>query len=262
MEGAEHDGLLGPDSVAWRVLDHPAALIGGLRALIVQSLHPLAMAGVAQHSDYKRRPLERLRRTAYYVGGTAMGDRATALAAVERVKKVHKRVRGIDPVTGREYNAEDPETQVWVHTVEWHSFLVAHQVFGERLTAAEQDRYMSEGVRIAALLDVPEAMVPASIAEVRDYFERVAPMLCVSGPAWPKRSSRSCAGAATSRSSTAPSRTANATTGPGRARRRRATSPRAVPRRASSAAGPEPAHRSRRTRSTACAPRSARTPRP
>src|SRR5947199_8403506 len=64
MAHAEHDGLLGPDSVAWRVLDHPAALVGGLRALVVQSLHPLATAGVAQHSDYKRRPLERLRRTA------------------------------------------------------------------------------------------------------------------------------------------------------------------------------------------------------
>jgi uncharacterized protein (DUF2236 family) len=90
----EREGLLGPDSVAWRVQDHPAALIGGLRALIIQSLHPLAMAGVAQHSDYGRRPLERLRRTAYYLGVTTMGDTATALAAAERVKRVHKRVRG------------------------------------------------------------------------------------------------------------------------------------------------------------------------
>src|SRR5437764_3271390 len=183
MEGAEHDGLLGPDSVAWRVLDHPAALIGGLRALIVQSLHPLAMAGVAQHSDYKRRPLERLRRTAYYVGATAMGDRATALAAAERVKQVHKRVRGIDPVTGREYSADDAETQVWVHTVEWHSFLVAYDVFARRLTGADQDRYMEEGVRIASLLGTPEEMVPASVAQAREYFERVAPELCVGADA-------------------------------------------------------------------------------
>jgi len=164
-------------------LDHPAALIGGLRALIVQSLHPLAMAGVAQHSDYRRRPLERLRRTAYYVGATAMGDTATALAAAERVKKVHRRVRGIDPVTGRAYSAEDPDTQVWVHTVEWHSFLAAYDVFGTRLSAAERDRYMAEGVRIATLLGTPEDMVPASIAQVREYFERVEPELCVSADA-------------------------------------------------------------------------------
>jgi len=183
MAAAEHDGLLGPDSVAWRVLDHPAALIGGLRALIVQSLHPLAMAGVAQHSDYRRRPLERLRRTAYYVGATAMGDNATALAAAQRVKRVHERVRGIDPVTGRSYSADDPETQVWIHTVEWHSFLVAYDVFARRLPVEEQDRYMAEGVRIATLLGTPEEMFPASTAEAREYFERVQSQLCVSADA-------------------------------------------------------------------------------
>src|SRR5436190_872880 len=174
MVGAEHDGLLEPDSVAWRVLDHPSALIGGLRALIVQSLHPLAMAGVAQHSDYQRRPLERLRRTAYYVGATAMGDMETALAAAERVKRVHARVRGIDPVTGRQYSAEDPETQVWVHTVEWHSFLAAYDVFGQKLTAAERDRYMHEGVRIAALLGTPEEMVPRPLRRLAGIDRRRA----------------------------------------------------------------------------------------
>ncbi|MFL5893650.1 MAG: oxygenase MpaB family protein [Thermoleophilaceae bacterium] len=183
MARAEHDGLLGPDSVAWRVLDHPAALIGGLRALIVQALHPLAMAGVAQHSDYRRRPLERLRRTAYYVGATAMGDTATALAAAERVKRVHKRVRGIDPVTGRAYSAEDPDTQVWVHTVEWHSFLVAYNVFARRLSPEEQDRYMAEGVRIATLVGTPADLVPASTSQLHDYFEQVTPQLCVSNEA-------------------------------------------------------------------------------
>jgi uncharacterized protein (DUF2236 family) len=179
----EHDGLLGPDSVAWRVQDHPAALIGGLRALIIQSLHPLAMAGVAQHSDYRRRPLERLRRTAYYVGATTMGDTATALAAAERVKRVHKLVRGVDPVTGRPYSAKDPDTQVWVHTVEWHSFLVAYNAFVRRLPEAEQDRYMSEGVRIAALLGTPGEMVPSSTAELREYWERVTPELRISDDA-------------------------------------------------------------------------------
>jgi uncharacterized protein (DUF2236 family) len=179
----EHDGLLGPDSVAWRVLDHPAALIGGLRALVVQSLHPLAMAGVAQHSDYRRRPLERLRRTAYYVGATAMGDTVTALSAAERVKHVHKHVRGVDPVTGRAYSAEDPDIQVWVHTVEWHSFLVAYDVFVKRLSPAEQDQYMAEGVRVASLLGTPGHMFPASTAAVREYFCSVLPELHVSDDA-------------------------------------------------------------------------------
>jgi uncharacterized protein (DUF2236 family) len=144
----EHDGPLGPDSVAWRVQDHPAVLIGGLRALIIQSLHPLAMAGVAQ-----------------------------------RVKRVHKRVRGVDPVTGRPYSADDPDTQVWVHTIEWDSFLVAYNAFVRRLPEAEQDRYMSERVRIAALLGTPEEMVPSSVAELREYWERVTPELRISDDA-------------------------------------------------------------------------------
>lgn len=112
-----------------------------------------------------------------------MGDSATALAAAERVKRVHKRVRGIDPVTGRAYSADDPDTQVWVHTVEWHSFLVAYNVFGRRLSEAEQDQYMWEGVRVATLLGTPAERFPASAAEVREYFEDIAPQLCVSAQA-------------------------------------------------------------------------------
>ena len=80
-EPAPHDGYLGPDSVAWRVIGHPVSIVGGLRALIVQALHPLAMAGVAQHSDYRNRALDRLRRTAYYVSATTFGDTETAYGA-------------------------------------------------------------------------------------------------------------------------------------------------------------------------------------
>ncbi|HWH43868.1 MAG TPA: oxygenase MpaB family protein [Thermoleophilaceae bacterium] len=172
--------ILGPDSVAWKVIGHPVSLVGGLRALIVQSLHPLAMAGVAQHSDYRNRSLDRLRRTAYYVTATTFGDAETAAAAVARVKRMHQRVKGIDPVTGRPYSAGDPETQLWVHMVEWHSFLAAYRAFAGRLSADEQDRFIAEGVRIAALLDIRPEDVPASVAEARDYFEAVRPQLCVS----------------------------------------------------------------------------------
>jgi uncharacterized protein (DUF2236 family) len=175
-----HDGYLGPDSVAWRVVGHPVSLVGGLRALIVQSLHPLAMAGVAQHSDYRNRALDRLRRTAYYVTATTFGDRATADAAAAHVRRVHRRIRGVDPVTGRPYSADDPETQLWVHCVEWHSFLAAYRAYGGRLTADEQDRYHAEGARVAPLVGLPEANVPHSVAEQREYFESVRPELVAS----------------------------------------------------------------------------------
>ena len=175
------DGLLGPESVAWRVIGHPVSIVGGLRSLIVQALHPLAMAGVAQHSDYRRRPLERLRRTSHYVAATTFGDRATAEAAAARVRRIHKRVRGVDPVTGSQYSAEDPDTQLWVHCVEWHSFLAAYRAYAtSRLTRSDEDRYIAEGAPIAALLGVPEETVPKTVEEMRAYFAAVRPQLCVS----------------------------------------------------------------------------------
>src|SRR3712207_6563824 len=169
-------GLFGPDSVAWRVVGSPVSLVGGLRSLIIQSLHPLAMAGVAQHSDYRHRALDRLRRTARYVAATTFGDTATALAAAEHVKRRHRKVRGVDPVTGRPYSAADPETALWVHVVEWHSFLAAYRAYdGRRLSPEDQDRYLAEGARVAELLGVPRDSVPASVAETREYFEAVRP---------------------------------------------------------------------------------------
>src|SRR3954469_19756988 len=116
-EGAAHDGgLLGPTAVAWAVTSHPGALIGGLRALILQALHPHAMAGVAQHSDYRTRGLNRLQRTAYYVAAGVFGDTETAYKAGDLVKKMHRKVRGVDPITRERYSADDPDTQVWVHS--------------------------------------------------------------------------------------------------------------------------------------------------
>ena len=176
-----HDGgVLGPDAVAWPVASHPGALIGGLRALIVQSLHPLAMAGVAQHSDYATRGLDRLQRTAYYVAAGVFGDTEEAHRAGRMVRNMHRKVRGTDPVTGKPYSADDPDTQLWVHSVEWHSFLAAYRAFGPPLTAEEEDRYLAEGAKIAALVGAPEDRVPASVAEMRDYFASVRPELCVS----------------------------------------------------------------------------------
>lgn len=173
-------GVLGPGSMAWKVIGHPGSLVGGLRSLIIQALHPHAMAGVDQHSDYLRRPLNRLRGTAAYVAATTFGDTETAQRAAERVRRVHARVRGIDPVTGQPYSADDPDTMLWVHCVEWHSFLAAYRAFAGSPTRAEQDQYIAEGVRVAALLGTPPESVPASVDEMRAYFDSVRPRLCVS----------------------------------------------------------------------------------
>src|SRR5918998_2279624 len=137
---AEDAGLFGPGSVTWRVHSHPAMLIGGLRALMLQSLHPHALAGVVEHSDFRERPMHRLRQTATYVATTTFGSTAQARAAGAHVRKVHTHINGIDPVTGARYSAEDVDTLLWVHCVEVHSFLVAVRAYGGvRLSDAEQD---------------------------------------------------------------------------------------------------------------------------
>jgi uncharacterized protein (DUF2236 family) len=179
-EADQDYGLLGPDSVAWRILSRPGGLIGGLLALMLQALHPLAMAGVAQHSDFRRRPLDRLERTSMYVIAAVYGDTATARQTAAIVKAIHKKVHGIDPVTGRAYSAADPETQLWVHSTIWHSLLVSYRVFGGTLTPDEEDQYIAEGVPIAELIGLPAGMVPASMAEMREYFASMDSQLCMS----------------------------------------------------------------------------------
>jgi uncharacterized protein (DUF2236 family) len=176
-----HDwGLFGPDSISWRVHSNPVLLVGGLRALIIQSLNPLAMAGIDQHSDYLARPLSRLRRTAEYVATIVYGDSASARRAAEMVERLHSRVRGIDPVTESLYSAADIETKLWVHCVEVHSFLATYRAYGARMDEETQDAYLAEQVRAAELMGIPAELVPSSRAAYRDFFEYMRPRLCVS----------------------------------------------------------------------------------
>ncbi|MBV8984610.1 MAG: DUF2236 domain-containing protein [Acidimicrobiia bacterium] len=167
-------GMFEPDSVTWRMHADPSMLIGGMRALLVQALHPLAMAGVEQHSDYRADPWGRLRNTVEYVMTVTYGTTEEAEKAGRVVQAIHKRVRGTDPVTGKTYSAEDPELLVWVHAVEAHSFLVAYRRYGAgRFTKEDADRYVAEQVRVATLVGLDPAIVPSSVAELHDYFQSV-----------------------------------------------------------------------------------------
>jgi uncharacterized protein (DUF2236 family) len=138
---------------------------------------------VAQYSDFRRDPLKRLRGTSAYVASVVFGDRATALAFAARVKKIHEGVRGTDPVTGKPFSANDPETMLWVHCTEIHSFLAAYRAYAGYLTHAERDRYLAEQVVAAELIGVPRAMVPDSVASYRKYFAEMLPRLCLSAEA-------------------------------------------------------------------------------
>src|SRR5690349_23770450 len=109
------DGLFGPGSIVWRVNRDRCFPLAGIRSVMVQALHPLAMAGVAQHSTWRQDPFGRLAATNSYVLTTTYGDRASALAAAAWVRKVHVHVRGVDPETGLPYAAQDPALLLWVH---------------------------------------------------------------------------------------------------------------------------------------------------
>jgi uncharacterized protein (DUF2236 family) len=165
-----------PGSVTRQIhSDLPAMLIGGVAALLFQMLHPLAMAGVAEFSNYRQDPLGRLERTASFLGTTTFGSRQEAEEAIARVRGVHAFVVGTAP-DGRRYAASDPALIAWVHAAEVRSFLNAALTYGPSpLTADEQDRYVDEMARVAIALGARE--VPRSVAELDAYFDAVRPEL-------------------------------------------------------------------------------------
>ena len=149
-----------------RVHGDASMFVGGLRALLLQSLHPLAMAGVAGHSGYRGDPWGRLARTSYFLAATTFGPDAEARATIDRITAVHGRVRGRAP-DGRAYSAADPHLLEWVHIAEIDSFLRAHQRYGARpLDQVGRDGYVADTARVArelGVVDPPES--EAALAE-------------------------------------------------------------------------------------------------
>lgn len=149
--------------------------VGGVRALLLQSVHPLAMAGVAAHSGFKGDPWGRLQRTSYFLAVTTFGTAEDAEAMVRRIKSVHRSVVGHAP-DGRPYAASDPHLLRWVHVAEIDSFLAAHQRFGHRpLDAAGRDGYVTDTARVAEALGVLDP--PRTEADLRDMLREYRPEL-------------------------------------------------------------------------------------
>jgi uncharacterized protein (DUF2236 family) len=155
-----------------RVHGDSSMFVGGITALLLQSLHPLAMAAVAGHSGYRGDPWGRLQRTSYFLAVTTFGQASDARAAIARVRAVHQQITGIAP-DGRPYAASDPRLLTWVHIAEADSFLRAHARFGARpLDQSGRDGYVADLARIGAELGVPdpprtEAELTARIAAYR-----------------------------------------------------------------------------------------------
>lgn len=165
-------GLFGPASAAWRVhADFPGMLAGGLCALMLQTLHPRALAAVWDHSNFREDLVGRLRRTTAFVAGTTYAGTAEAGRLIARVSAIHARIRGVTP-DGRRYAADDPELLTWVHVSEAYGFLRGYRRYSPTpLPSGAADRYYDEIRRVAEALGARH--VPASEAEVRKYLADV-----------------------------------------------------------------------------------------
>ena len=170
------DGLFGPGSAAWVVHgDFTAMMAGGVAALLLQMLNPGALAGVWDHSNFRRDMLGRLRRTAQFISGTTYGSTATAETLVAKVRSIHDRVAGTLP-DGSSYSANDPDLLTWVHVAEVSSFLAAYRRYRDpAYSGAEQDRYLGEYAVVAEKLGAKD--VPKTRVEVDAYFAAMRPQL-------------------------------------------------------------------------------------
>lgn len=172
-------GLFGPASVAWQLHGDPMMWIAGIRALWLQALHPRAVRGVTQNSDFRQDAWGRLRRTAHFVGTTIYGTTEAAERAGAAVRGIHRRLSATDPDTGERYAVDDPELLLWVHCAEVDSYLHVVRRSGIPLTAAQADAFLEEHRASARLVGLDPAGVPASTEAMVAYFEKARPGLAL-----------------------------------------------------------------------------------
>ena len=170
---AEDPGLFGPASVSWRIFREPAFGVSAVAALLLQALHPVAMAAIDQHSDYRRDAWRRAHRTTDYVFTITFSGTQAAVGAAERVRAIHRRIAGIDPLTGRAYRADDPDLLLWIHCVSTEMALRGQEMFGRRITAEDADRFVLEQIRAATLVGLEAAAVPRDRAAIRSHIDAV-----------------------------------------------------------------------------------------
>ncbi|MGW0628855.1 oxygenase MpaB family protein [Streptomyces sp. NPDC002758] len=170
-------GLFGPRSVTWQMHGDPMMWVAGIRALYLQALHPRAVRGVMQNSEFRRDAWGRLMRTAHFVGTTTYGTTEAAERVGARVRKIHRMLSATDPDTGECYSVDEPELLLWVHCAEIDSYLHVLRRSGFRLTDAQADRYIAEHRESARLVGLDPDAVPVNQAEMAAYFAKVRPQL-------------------------------------------------------------------------------------
>jgi uncharacterized protein (DUF2236 family) len=169
--------LFGPGSMTWRVHADPVFAIGGVRALILQALHPLTMAAVAQQRGFEDDFWGRLDRTGMYVATLTFSPEAKARRTAARIRGIHRRLHGTDPDTGETFRLDRPDLLLWVHCCEVESFLTTARRSGAPISDRDADEYLREQVLAAELVGIPTELVPTSMAEMTQYFRDVRPEL-------------------------------------------------------------------------------------
>lgn len=159
-------GYFAPDSIVARLHSDPALIVGGIRALMEQALHPQAMAGVAKYSDFRDDAWGRLRRTGEYVALVSYGPKEEVDRAAERVRMIHHRL-GLD----------SQEELLWVHTSMVDSFIDIAKRSGMPISESEIDEYLKQMVIFAELVGIERASVPASFVELTNYMDAIQPKL-------------------------------------------------------------------------------------
>jgi uncharacterized protein (DUF2236 family) len=174
-------GFFGPDSPSWRVWASPTALIGFQRAVVLEHFDPFLAAAVADSAGIYTDPKGRLDRTLAYFLTVAVADGRTAVGVSDALMRIHARAKGIEPITGSRYSANNPDAQLWIHVTGWHSVLKCYERYGPGpLSPAEESRFWAESRIAAELQTCKPADVPSSRDEVRQYFADVRGRLCTS----------------------------------------------------------------------------------
>ena len=176
-------GFFGPGSVAWRIHRDPSYGIGGIASLFHQALHPVAMAAVDQFSDFSHNAWVRTWRTTEWVFTIVFGSTSAAEDAAARVRRLHERIQGTDPVTGRAYRADDQDLLLWVHVVEVEYSLRAYEAYAHRLDPADADRFVREMKTSGALVGLEEGAMPETVGELRRCLDDMSAHVRMTDPA-------------------------------------------------------------------------------
>jgi uncharacterized protein (DUF2236 family) len=176
VNAADDFGHFGPQSVSWRLHAEPIMWLAGFRALLLQTLHPRALAGVLQNSRFREDPWGRLLRTARFYGEVVYGTAELADRSASRVRRIHARMSGVDPITGETFRVDDPDLLCWVYVTATESFCDTGLRAGA-LRPDEVDQYYREQLVVADLMGLDTDTVPGNAAQIRAYYASVRPAL-------------------------------------------------------------------------------------